>query len=149
MNDKGAPRRAGERGKLVGAFERQHINQEVAIPVSLEQVLLRAASDLEFRAALLEDREAALETWSIELRPSERSTLEAMPRAALETMIVRIDPQKQKNSAFARTVATAVAGSMIMFTATGCLCGGISPDDDFDASADADEDTAEADDDAG
>lgn len=131
-------RRAGRRGDLVGCFERKNIVQEVTIPISLEQVLLRAASDSTFRDALLEDRIAALAEWGIELRPSELSTLESMPRKALEVTILRLDPQKQRNSAFARTVASAVAGSMIAFTATGCLCGGVGPQyEDADTETDA------------
>jgi len=147
MSDGSRFRRAGERGGAVGSFKRQNIVQDVTIPVNLEQVLLRAAADSGFREALLDRREAALAELGIELRQSERATLESMPRAALEAIILRIDPSKQRNSAFARTVATAVAGSMIMFTATGCLCGGVAPDDHYDAGADAQADTdTEADD---
>lgn len=131
-------RRAGRRGTLIGSFKRQNLLQEVTIPVSVEQVLLRASTDSAFRDALLEDRSTALTEWGIELTPSERTMLLSMPRKALEVTILRLDPRKQRNSALARTVASAVVGSMIAVTATGCACGGTYPDYNEDAGSDAD-----------
>ena len=139
MGSQSGSGRAGERGDLVGSFRRRHIMQDVAIPISLERILLEAAADEAFRQELLADREGALAALGIELRPSEQAMLSTLPDAALLAMILRINPQRSKNAAFARTVASAVAGTMMMFTATGCFCGGIdsNPDSSADASADS------------
>jgi hypothetical protein len=88
--------------------------QELEIPVSLELVLIRASREEAFRTALLEDPVAALEAGGIEMKPSERAVLLSMSRGVLETMIDRFRPEVHGRSLFARKVATAVAGSLVV-----------------------------------
>lgn len=111
----------------VGSKERHKLNSEQEIPVSLEQVLLRAARDEDFRHALLDDREAALEANGFFLRPSEVVTLQAMPDKVLRTTIERLDPPKQRNQRFAKAVATAVAGSVLFAVSCDAVDGGADP----------------------
>ncbi len=87
---------------------------EMEIPVSFEQVLIRAGEDGGFREALLEDPAAALEAQGIEMKPSETAMLLGMRRGVLETMIDRFRPEVHGQSRFARKVAAAVAGSLVV-----------------------------------
>ena len=87
---------------------------EMEIPVSLELVLIRASEDADFKAALLVDPGDALEAHGIEMKPSETAMLLSMSRGVLETMIDRFQPSSHGRSRFARRVATAVAGSLLV-----------------------------------
>lgn len=123
----------------IGSKERHKLNSEQEIPVSLEQVLLRAARDEDFRDALLDDREAALEASGFSLRPSEVMSLKAMPDQVLRTTIERLDPPKQRNQRFAKAVATAVAGSVLFAVSCDAADGGADPNwPEQDAGDDAD-----------
>ncbi len=87
---------------------------EMEIPVSLELVLMRASKDEAFREVLLQDPGAALEAHGIEMTPSETAMLLSLSRGVLETMIERFRPSVHGRSRFARKVATAVAGSLVV-----------------------------------
>jgi hypothetical protein len=89
----------------------------VSVPVGLEQLLIAAAVDADFRRELIRDRERSATRRGLELTGSERAVLAVAPDAQLEAMIDRIDTS-QKNlerRAFLRAVAatavTLAAGS--------------------------------------
>ena len=109
--------------KPVGSRNRRGIRTKLEIPINLERILLRAAEDREFRDALLTDAARAPSENGFALRSSERAMLSAMPRTLLEKLIERFRPDKLKRSRFARHVAAAFAGSMVV-TATACGDGG-------------------------
>ena len=102
------------RWEVKGSHERKGQKLELEIPVSLELVLIRASKDAAFRDALLEDPGAALEEQGIEMTPSEMAMLLSMSRGVLETTIDRFRPEVHGRSHFARKVATAVAGSLVV-----------------------------------
>jgi hypothetical protein len=89
----------------------------VSVPVGMEQLLLTAALDAEFRAELIRDRAQAAERRGLELTSSERSVLAIAPDDQLETMIDRIDTSEQNLAkrkfmrAVAATVVTLAAGT--------------------------------------
>jgi hypothetical protein len=86
----------------------------VEIPINLEKVLLRASADPVFKEALLEDPGRALAGAGFSLTGSERAVLSAMDRPTLETTIDRFASGRRRRGRFARHVAAAVAGSMII-----------------------------------
>ena len=100
--------------RIKGSHGRSGRRLELEIPVSLELVLVRASEDEEFRTELLDDPGPAVERHGIEMKPSERAMLQSMSRGALETMIDGFRPSIHGRSRFARKVATAVAGSLVV-----------------------------------
>jgi hypothetical protein len=101
------------------------------VPIGVEKALYLAARDPQFRAALLDDRERTV--GRMKLTEAERTTLRAVPRAALQTMIDRLRPQAHGRGRFARTVAAAsVTLAASLSGAAGCVEG----DDDGDAAVD-------------
>lgn len=129
----------------VGSKERHKLNSEQVIPVSLEQVLLRAARDEGFCEALIADRVTAFEDSGFTLRPSEVMILKAMPDQVLRTTIERLNPPKQRNQRFAKAVATAVAGSVLFAVSCDAVDGGVNPnwpEDDAGAGDDAGNDAS-------
>lgn len=120
-----------KRGRIVGAASRRNLTSDVEIPVNVEQLLLRAARDVDFRERLLASPCEVLDSYEPALRPSERSVIESMPAHVLTTIIDRLAPprrRQQRNSAFASAVATAVAGTMA-FTVSSCASDGMEPED--------------------
>lgn len=131
-----------------GAKSRNRPGISMEIPINIERVLLRAAMDRAFRDALLESSEEALRGTGFDLIASERAMLAAMPRSTLETMIDRLVPGRGRKGRFAKHVAAAVAGSMILTASTGCevASAGITSDaPEFDPPADI-RDTADEED---
>ncbi|MBW2261173.1 MAG: hypothetical protein JRG91_04300 [Deltaproteobacteria bacterium] len=137
------------RWEVKGSHERKGQGLELEIPVSLELVLIRASKDAAFRAALLEDPLEALEEQGIEMKPSETAMLLSMRRGVLETTIDRLRPEVHGRSRFARKVATAVAGSLVV-SVMSCgeatseadvridVCGGVGPDMPWDMPVESD-----------
>jgi hypothetical protein len=96
--------------------------QKTTVPVGLEKILYLAAVDAEFRAALLEDREAALQARGLELRPSELSMLRLAPREQLEASIAGLDtsPGSLERRGFMRAVAATAATVVASSALGGC-----------------------------
>jgi hypothetical protein len=132
--------KTGKPGTVRGSCQRHGLRAQSEIPVNIERVLLRAAEDGAFRGRLLEDPAGALEGES--LTGSERAMLLAMNRSILTTMIDRFVPGEKPRSGFARKVASAVAGTLLLTTAA-CgsgddMAGGAGPDmppDGYDVEA--------------
>jgi subtilisin-like proprotein convertase family protein len=81
------------------------------IPVGMERVLVLAASDPEFRRALLADPERCLQDRGYRLRPTELRMLRAVPPGALQATIDRIDtsPDNVGRRALLGTMAAGLA----------------------------------------
>jgi hypothetical protein len=107
--------KTGKPGEVRGSCQRRGLRAKSEIPVNIERVLLRASEDEAFRERLLEDPAAALEGES--LTGSERAMLLAMNRTILVTLIDRFAPGKKPRGRFAKKVAAAVAGTLILTTA--------------------------------
>ena len=106
--------KTGKPGPVVGSVTRQGPRDDVRIPVNLERVLLAAAGDDAFLGRLLDDPAGAAEQGGYELTDSERAMLSALGRGELESLVERLRPERIGRSRFARNVAAAVAGSMIV-----------------------------------
>jgi len=131
--------KTGKPGAVRGSCQRRGLRAQSEISVNIERVLLRAAEDEAFCARLLEDPAGALEAES--LTGSETAMLLAMDRSILETLIERFVPGKKPRGRFAKKVAAAVAGTLILTTAA-CgsgdnMLGGAGPDipDGYDVEA--------------
>jgi hypothetical protein len=96
----------------------------VSVPVGLEQLLIAAAVDADFRRELIRDRERAATRRGLELTGSERSVLAVAPDAQLEAMIDRLDTSEKnlERREFLRAVA---ATAVTLAAGTGLeACGG-------------------------
>lgn len=97
---------------------------QTEVPVGFEMLLYRAAQDPASKEQLLADRDAAAAEWGIQLRPSERATLETVSDDMLRRMIDRIEPTNPQRSRFMVNVAAAVtslaAGTVAMGVVEGC-----------------------------
>jgi hypothetical protein len=113
--------------KVKGSHQRRSFKRKVEIPVNVERVLIKAATDEAFRAWLLEDRQAALAEGHFQLSDPERAMLANMDRSMLEAMAARFAPGSRRVGRFARKVASAVAGTMLVTTAA---CGDGKTDSD-------------------
>lgn len=123
--------------KIKGSRSRKPRGKSMEIPINIEKILLRAAGDDAFCSALLENATRAVEEKGFGLRDSEKAILGSMPRSTLEAMIGRIGSPSGSKGRFARHVAAAVAGSMII---TAAACGDDEPT--RGATADVPDDTA-------
>ena len=100
------------------------------VPVGLERIIYRAATDPGFLAALLRDREAAVTPMG--LRASERALLRAVPEAQLRAAVAGVDVSEDNLAR--RVFLGAVAASAATVAAASTLgCGddvskGIRPD---------------------
>ena len=117
-----------DRKRIKGERRWTRARRNIEIPVNVERVLLRASEDPGFRTRLLEERGQALE--GEDLSASERGMLGAMSEQVLDAMIDRLAPERRKSSRFAKQVAAAVAGSVIISVSA---CGedtskGVGPD---------------------
>lgn len=92
------------------------------VPVGLEQVLLAAASDGQFRDQLLEDREAAVTRIGFTLVESERAILAAAPQGQLEVMIDRIDTSRAnlERRDFMRAIAATIVSLAVGTSLQAC-----------------------------
>ena len=91
------------------------------IPVGLERVLYLAATEPAFREALMQDREAAVISRGLALRPSELAMLRAVPAAELERHVdgMYTSPDNLRR----RTFMGAVAASAMTIAAADALSG--------------------------
>ena len=83
--------------------------RRVAVPIGVEKILWRAASDPAFCERLFADREAALDEGEEPLEPSERAMLTAVPDETLRAMVAHIDPKRHATRPLAEQVAIAAA----------------------------------------
>ena len=95
---------------------RKHVR--VNVPVGVERVLYTAATDPEFKVALLRDRHAAARARGLRLRPSEEAMLRLAPAAQLEGAIARLDTSPRNVQR--RTFMAAVAASAAAMAAAAC-----------------------------
>ncbi|MBW2263242.1 MAG: hypothetical protein JRG91_14830 [Deltaproteobacteria bacterium] len=131
--------KTGKPGRIVGSSERQGPREDVNIPVNLERILLAAAGDDEFLGRFLSDPAGAAMQEGFDLTGSERAMLSALERRDLGKLVERFRPERIRKSRFARHVAAAVAGSMIIsVVACDVAKGGGAGPDLPDAEVDAD-----------
>ena len=133
---------------MVGSFTRRGNKAEAQVPVGLERLLLLAAADPGLRVRLQKDPRAACAGLGFELSASERALLGALTPSALDAMIDRLAPKRQKNTRFLRRVgAAALVGGILVASCDGGndshLYGGSGPDVDTDSDADAGPDGGE------
>ena len=93
-----------------------------SISVGLERVLYLAASDPEFRDALLLDRLRAVKNRGLQLSQAELSALKALPTDHLVTIIdgLDVDPGNVKRRGFLRAVAATAATVIAAESLPGC-----------------------------
>jgi len=128
--------------------EHRGLRAEAEVPVNLEHVLLRASREQEFKARLLADPLDAIAEAGMSLTASESALLAAMPCSALEAMIDRLAPKRQRNKRFLRKVGAAalVGGILVASCDSGndtAMDGGMDPDADSDSDGDAGPDGGE------
>jgi len=130
---------------MVGSYTRRGNKAEAQVPVGLERLLLTAADDPELRARLKADVRAACAGLGFELSASERALLGALTPSALDAMIDRLAPKRQKNKRFLRRVgAAAMVGGLLIATCQcedAMECGATDSDSDVDMDSDSDTDT--------
>ena len=113
------------------------------VPVGVEKVLFVAATDEQFRQALLTDRRRAVQERGLSLRPSELALLAAVPDQQLCVAIDGMDtsPTNVRRRTFMRVVA-ATAATVAAVEALGCsddnVSTGIRPDMGDDANQKSD-----------
>lgn len=89
----------------------------ISVPVGLERLLFRAATDPALRDELIRDRTGCAERHGLVLAPSERAVLEVAPAAQLAAMIDAIEPSERNLErhrfmrAVAATAVTLAAGT--------------------------------------
>lgn len=104
---------------IVGGQPRVKRTHPVNIPVGVERVLYVAATDPEFRAALLRDRDRAAAERGFDLRPAEVAMLRVPTADQLGATIDRLDTsapnveRRQFMRAVAATAVAAAAGSAL------------------------------------
>ncbi len=105
------------------------------IPVGVERVLYAAARDPEFRARLIQDRDAAIIERGLILRPSELAMLRLIPAEQLEGSIDAMDtsPENLKRRTFLGAVAASAAGLVAGQSLSGCWSSDGSRPDEPDA----------------
>ncbi len=125
-----------------GAEVRGGGTQEVTVGV--ERVIYEAATDPDFRRALVADRQTALVERGIELKPAERAVLFNVPNATLETMIDSLRVPDHKRRRFMKAVAAVSAGAAGMVLVQGCPMAEKGARPDEDAEIDASDATVDA-----
>ena len=118
-------RREEERPTIVGGRPPEKPPRPGSFSQGIEKVILLAALDGEFRAKLLTDRTAALDSCEVELTVNERAILSAIPPAQLESVIDNAEVPKSAKKAFLRGVAAAVI--------LGSVLGAASCSDDYNS----------------
>ena len=121
----------------------------VRIPLGLEHLLYRAASDGELRALLVADPEEAARVAGVELRPAERAMLGTVGARGIEAMVARVRPDSPRRRRFMEMVAASVAALAAGTIAQACgesdtrryVDAGMDGETDADADSDGDSDT--------
>lgn len=104
---------------IVGGQPRSK-TRKVNIPIGIEQLIYKAAQDLEFRDSVLDDPVAAAGRAGIKLTDFERTTLSYLKPEMLSAMIERFHAPKRKKGRLGR-IAAAVALTLASGTAaSGC-----------------------------
>lgn len=95
------------------------------VPIGLEKLLLIAAREPEFKQRLLRERLGAVAARGLTLRPSEQTTLRAIPQAQLRASIERLDasPQNVQRRRFLGAVAATATAVVAAETFGGCDLG--------------------------
>jgi hypothetical protein len=115
--------------QVKGARNRNVPRVDREIPINLERIMMRAVQDEGFRARLVEDPVKAAAGEHFELKGTERALLAAMDRPTIEAMVRRFGAPRARRSGFAKGVAAAMAGSMIIsVSACGEPTDGVGPD---------------------
>jgi hypothetical protein len=107
-------------------------SQAASIPRGIEVLIKKAAVDVEFRAILLAEREAAATRIGLKLTPAEKTLLNAIPSAQLEATISRTVVEPRTRNAFLGYTAAVMLAALgataplaVGFTGG---CGGAAPD---------------------
>jgi hypothetical protein len=126
--------------QLPRGFRKRGANRlGMEIPINLERILLEAARDGAFRERLLVDPTRAVAEGGFGLSSTEKAMLAAMDRSMIEAMVRRFGRGRSRKTGFAKGVAAAVAGSMVISVGTGCVqSAGIDPAPPEDATTEAD-----------
>jgi hypothetical protein len=134
-------------------MSRNRDEKQSAVSVGVERVLYEAATDPDFRRALVSGRERALAERGIELQPAERAVLANVLDETLEAMIDSLRVPEHKRRRFMKAVAAVSAGAAGVVLVQGCLGAdkGVRPDEDaevdpFDSTVDGTVDASTLDD---
>ncbi len=95
------------RRTIVGGRPQAHSGRHIEVPIGIERVLLRAATEPAFRRALATDRAGALATMHTALSPTEGAVLRTVSAAQLDAMIQGIDYKRHSKGGLLRAVAAA------------------------------------------
>ena len=88
----------------------------------------QAVRDEAFRERLIEDPVGASTDEDFELKGSEKAMLSAMDRPTIEALVQRFGAPRARRSGFAKGVAAAMAGSMIISVSACGETDGVGPD---------------------
>lgn len=106
--------------------------ERAVVTVGVERVLYEAATDRDFRSALLAHRADAVAELGVVLKPSEAAVLANVSDAALGAMIDAIRVPDHRRRRFIKAVAAVSAGTAGVVLLDGCLYAdtGARPDED-------------------
>lgn len=133
----GVELREGEglvRTTIVGGQPRKRPALRMTVKVGLERVLYLAATDRDFRTALLVERDAALRAAGLSLSDGEQAILAAVDGDALAAMIDAVKPRERPQRPFLKSVAATFLTLATGTAQLGCpapVATGIEPDRDF------------------
>jgi hypothetical protein len=121
---------------------------KIQVPVGLEKALYHAARDEEFKAQLLADPAAAIESSGIRLRASEAAMLASISPDVIEMMIANLVPENPKRRKFMGLVAaaaTSLAAGTAVISCDGASGDVLSKGATGDTDVDGDTDTTDGD----
>jgi len=132
--DRGDDRPASPRTTIVGGQPPRSAAGLPPVPTGMEKLLRLASVDEAFRQVLLEQRGDAAEAAGVELTPSERAILAAVPEGQLAAMAQQIPPPAPERRDFLRQAAASAVvalGGAALASCDGTPIGatrGIQPD---------------------
>lgn len=92
-------------------------------PLNIEKLLIKAASDEEFKKSLFADRKSVIESPEFSLSPQDKMILSAIPSERLQGMIEKFSVQKTSRRNFLKFAAVSAAFvTTSLFLNTSCLC---------------------------
>jgi len=92
-------------------------------PLNIEKLLIKAASDEEFKKSLFSDRKAVIERPEFSLSPQDKMILSAIPSERLQGMIEKFSAQKTSRRNFLKFAAASAAFvTTSLLLNTSCLC---------------------------
>ncbi len=148
----GVELREGEglvRTTIVGGQPRKRPSLRMSVKVGLERVLYLAATDRDFRTALLANRAVALRAAGLALSEGEAAVLDAVGPDSLAAMIDAVQPRSRPQRPFLKSVAATFLTLATGTASVGCpnmVSGGIEPDRDVRQDPGAEVDIAPDDD---